>query len=72
MGPGPVRPRTDGMGRSESRAPSAPFRSHPSALALATLYQIKKNKEMRCQCVANAVKDLGIDPEKSLGSVCVT
>ena len=33
-------------------------------ITLATLYQLKKQGKCDGQCVANAVKDLGIDPEK--------
>jgi pyruvate dehydrogenase E1 component len=57
---------TDGMGRSESRgALRRHFEVDAECIALATLYQLKKQGKCDGQCVANAVKDLGIDPEKN-------
>ena len=56
---------TDGMGRSESRgALRRHFEVDAECITLATLYQLKKQGKCDGQCVANAVKDLGIDPEK--------
>ncbi len=56
---------TDGMGRSESRgALRRHFEVDAESITLATLYQLKKQGKCDGQCVANAVKDLGIDPEK--------
>jgi pyruvate dehydrogenase E1 component len=56
---------TDGMGRSESRgALRRHFEVDAECIVLATLYQLKKQGKCDGQCVANAVKDLGIDPEK--------
>jgi pyruvate dehydrogenase E1 component len=56
---------TDGMGRSESRgALRRHFEVDAEFITLAALYQLKKNGKCDGQCVANAVKDLGIDPEK--------
>jgi pyruvate dehydrogenase E1 component len=56
---------TDGMGRSESRgALRRHFEVDAEFITLATLYQLKKQGKCDGQCVANAVKDLGIDPEK--------
>jgi pyruvate dehydrogenase E1 component len=56
---------TDGMGRSESRgALRRHFEVDAEFITLATLYQLKQQGKCDGQCVANAVKDLGIDPEK--------
>jgi pyruvate dehydrogenase E1 component len=56
---------TDGMGRSESRgALRRHFEVDAECIVLATLYQLKQQGKCDGQCVANAVKDLGIDPEK--------
>ena len=56
---------TDGMGRSESRdALRRHFEVDAECITLATLYQLKKQGKCDGQCVANAVADLGIDPEK--------
>jgi pyruvate dehydrogenase E1 component len=56
---------TDGMGRSESRgALRRHFEVDAECITLATLCQLKKQGKCDGQCVANAVKDLGIDPEK--------
>jgi pyruvate dehydrogenase E1 component len=56
---------TDGMGRSESRGTlRRHFEVDAEFITLATLYQLKKQGKCDGQCVANAVKDLGIDPEK--------
>jgi pyruvate dehydrogenase E1 component len=56
---------TDGMGRSESRgALRRHFEVDAEFITLAALYQLKKHDKCDGQCVANAVKELGIDPEK--------
>jgi pyruvate dehydrogenase E1 component len=56
---------TDGLGRSESRgALRRHFEVDAECITLATLYQLKKQGKCDGQCVANAVKELGIDPEK--------
>jgi pyruvate dehydrogenase E1 component len=56
---------TDGMGRSESRgALRRHFEVDAEFITLATLYQLKKQGKCDGQCVAKAVKELGIDPEK--------
>jgi pyruvate dehydrogenase E1 component len=56
---------TDGMGRSESRAAlRRHFEVDAEFITLATLYQLKKQGKCDGQCVANAVKDLNIDPAK--------
>ena len=56
---------TDGMGRSESRAAlRRHFEVDAECITLAALYQLKKQGKCDGQCVANAVKELGIDPAK--------
>jgi pyruvate dehydrogenase E1 component len=56
---------TDGMGRSESRgALRRHFEVDAECITLATLYQLHKQGKCDSQLVAQAVKDLGIDPEK--------
>lgn len=56
---------TDGMGRSESRsALRRHFEVDAEFITLAALYQLKKQGKCDGQCVAKAVKELGIDPEK--------
>jgi pyruvate dehydrogenase E1 component len=56
---------TDGMGRSESRpALRRHFEVDAEFITLATLYQLKKQGKCDGQCVANAVKELNIDPAK--------
>jgi pyruvate dehydrogenase E1 component len=56
---------TDGMGRSESRpALRRHFEVDAECITLAALYQLKKQGKCDGQCVANAAKELGIDPQK--------
>jgi pyruvate dehydrogenase E1 component len=56
---------TDGMGRSESRpALRRHFEVDAECITLAALYQLKKQGKCDGQCVAKAVKELGIDPAK--------
>jgi pyruvate dehydrogenase E1 component len=56
---------TDGMGRSESRAAlRRHFEVDAEYIALAALYQLKRHGKCDGQCVAKAITDLGIDPEK--------
>ena len=56
---------TDGMGRSESRgALRRHFEVDAEFITLATLYQLMKLGKCEDQSVADAVKELGIDPEK--------
>ena len=58
---------TDGMGRSESRAAlRRHFEVDAECITLAALYQLEKQGKCDGQCVANAVKDLGIDPAKTI------
>ena len=53
------------LARSESRgALRRHFEVDAEFITLATLYRLKKEGKCDGQCVANAVKDLGIDPEK--------
>ena len=56
---------TDGMGRSESReALRRHFEVDAECIALATLYKLHKSCQMGADCVASAIKELEIDPEK--------
>ncbi len=56
---------TDGMGRSESRpALRRHFEVDAEFVVLATLYQLKKEGKRTAKDVAQAIKDLGIDPAK--------
>jgi pyruvate dehydrogenase E1 component len=56
---------TDGMGRSESRpALRRHFEVDAECITVAALYQLKKQGKCDGQCVAKAVKELGIDPQK--------
>jgi pyruvate dehydrogenase E1 component len=56
---------TDGMGRSESRpALRRHFEVDAESIVVAALYQLMKTGGCDGQCVANAIRDLGIDPEK--------
>jgi pyruvate dehydrogenase E1 component len=56
---------TDGMGRSESRGTlRRHFEVDAEFVVLATLYKLMQQGKCDGQYVANAVKDLGIDPEK--------
>jgi pyruvate dehydrogenase E1 component len=56
---------TDGMGRSESRrALRRHFEVDAEFITLASLYQLKKQGKRNAGEVAQAIKDLGIDPAK--------
>jgi pyruvate dehydrogenase E1 component len=56
---------TDGMGRSESRAAlRRHFEVDAETITIAALYQLKKQGKCDGQCVAKAVKELGINPDK--------
>jgi pyruvate dehydrogenase E1 component len=56
---------TDGMGRSESRATlRRHFEVDAEFITLASLYQLKKQGKRDAAAVAQAIKDLGIDPAK--------
>jgi pyruvate dehydrogenase E1 component len=56
---------TDGMGRSESReALRRHFEVDAESIAVAALFRLKDAGKCDGQCVANAIRDLGINPEK--------
>ncbi|MCG8449888.1 MAG: pyruvate dehydrogenase (acetyl-transferring), homodimeric type, partial [Pirellulales bacterium] len=56
---------TDGMGRSESReALRRHFEVDAESITLATLYQLSKQGKYDAKKVAQAAKQLDIDPEK--------
>ncbi len=56
---------TDGMGRSETReALRRHFDVDAESITLATLYELQLKGEFAATEVAQAVKDLGIDPDK--------
>jgi len=56
---------TDGMGRSENRATlRRHFEVDAECIAIAALYQLKKQGKCDGKCVARAVAELGVDPEK--------
>jgi len=57
---------TDGMGRSESReALRRHFEVDAECIVIATLYQLSQQGKYDTKKVAQAVKDLGVDPEKT-------
>ncbi len=56
---------TDGMGRSESReALRRHFEVDAECIAVATLSQLAKDGQCDAKCVENAIKELGVDPDK--------
>jgi pyruvate dehydrogenase E1 component len=56
---------TDGMGRSETReALRRHFDVDAESITLATLYELQLKGDVSAKEVAQAIKDLGIDPEK--------
>jgi pyruvate dehydrogenase E1 component len=56
---------TDGMGRSETReALRRHFEVDAECIALATLYRLHKQGQFDASFVAQAIKDLGVNPEK--------
>jgi pyruvate dehydrogenase E1 component len=56
---------TDGFGRSETRAALRDFFEVDARfITLATLYALLQDKQIEPEVVAQAIKDLGIDPEK--------
>jgi pyruvate dehydrogenase E1 component len=56
---------TDGMGRSESReALRRHFEVDAESIAVAALYKLMDDGKCDGQCVAGAIRDLGISPEK--------
>jgi pyruvate dehydrogenase E1 component len=53
------------MGRSESReALRRHFEVDAESIAVAALYRLKDAGKCDAQCVANAIRDLGINPDK--------
>jgi len=57
---------TDGMGRSESReALRRHFEVDAECIVIATLYQLSRQGKIDTKKVAQAVKDLGVDPNKA-------
>jgi pyruvate dehydrogenase E1 component len=56
---------TDGMGRSETReALRRHFEVDAECIVIATLYRLSKMKKVKAAVVAQAIKELGVDPEK--------
>jgi pyruvate dehydrogenase E1 component len=56
---------TDGFGRSETRPHlRRHFEVDAETIAVAALYQLSKQNKVEPKCVAAAIRDLGIDPEK--------
>ena len=56
---------TDGLGRSDTRpALRRHFEVDAEMIVLATLYRLAKRGEIDSTIVAQAIKDLGVDPEK--------
>jgi pyruvate dehydrogenase E1 component len=56
---------TDGMGRSETRETlRRHFEVDAQFVVIATLYQLHKEGKVDAAKVQNAIKDLGVDPEK--------
>ncbi len=56
---------TDGMGRSESRPNlRRHFEVDSEFVAIATLYKLATSGKLERQVVADAIKDLGVDPQK--------
>jgi pyruvate dehydrogenase E1 component len=56
---------TDGFGRSEDRASlRRHFEVDAENIAVAALYRLSKCGQVKPECVAAAIKELGIDPEK--------
>ena len=57
---------TDGMGRSESRENlRRHFEVDAQSVVIATLYQLAKDGKVERKVVADAIKELGVDPEKA-------
>jgi pyruvate dehydrogenase E1 component len=56
---------TDGFGRSENRSALRRFfEVDAECIVLAALSQLAKRGEIKPELVQQAIKDLGIDPEK--------
>jgi pyruvate dehydrogenase E1 component len=57
---------TDGMGRSETReALRRHFEVDAESITIATLYRLSKQGVVKPEEVAQAIKDLGVNPEKT-------
>jgi pyruvate dehydrogenase E1 component len=57
---------TDGFGRSESRVALRDFfEVDAKHIVLATLTALARDKQIKAEVLKQAVKDLGIDPEKA-------
>ena len=57
---------TDGMGRSETRpALRRHFEVDAECVTIATLYQLSQQGKIKPEEVEKAIKDLGVDPEKT-------
>ena len=57
---------TDGFGRSESRAALRDFfEVDAKHIVLATLNALAREKQIKLEVVRQAVKELGINPEKA-------
>ena len=56
---------TDGLGRSETRPTlRRHFEVDAESIAIATLYRLHKRGQYDAAFVAQAIKDLGVTPEK--------
>jgi pyruvate dehydrogenase E1 component len=56
----------DGMGRSDTRESlRRHFEVDAESIAIATLYRLHQRGELEAKVVANAIQDLGVDPEKA-------
>ena len=56
----------DGMGRSDTReALRRHFEVDAESIAIAALYRLSRRGELPAQTVAQAIKELGVDPEKA-------
>jgi pyruvate dehydrogenase E1 component len=56
---------TDGFGRSETRARLRRFFAvDPESTVIGTLYALSQKGQIPAKVVAQAIKDLGVDPEK--------
>ena len=57
---------TDGFGRSETRGPlRRHFEVDAECIAVAALYRLSQEGAVDRKAVAQAIKDLGINPEKA-------
>jgi pyruvate dehydrogenase E1 component len=62
---------TDGFGRSDTRENLRRFfEVDASSVVVATLYALAQKGELPREVVAQAIKDLGVDPEKAF-PICV-